>query len=224
MKQRVQMDTLLMVAAIMLTAFLYFFPKLSEAHITLQNILSFFGYTAILKGTFLRMSARGHKKAFSQRSHNLVTTGPYKIVRNPMYLGSFLIGAGFVLILWPWWGVPVFAWVFYTRFKRQIAYEEEILSRSFGSKYTAYCHLTPRVFPNFYSMMHVHMRDIFDFNEAFSTKEKLGLIGWPSLALVLQYCKQAFILHHVNLSLMLAVFVLAALTFVIGFVTLYYLK
>jgi len=30
-----------------------------------------------------------------------------------MYLGSFLMGAGFILIVWPWWTLPIFAALFF---------------------------------------------------------------------------------------------------------------
>lgn len=224
MKPRVQIDTFLMITAMAVTAALYFFPRIYLINDFVKNVLDFFGYIMILKGTMMRMSARGHKKAFSKKSESLVTTGPYKIARNPMYLGSFLIGAGFVFILWPWWGVPLFVWAFYVRFKRQVYFEEEMLSRAFGSKYTSYCHLTPRIFPSLQTILNVHTRDIFNIQEAFSTKEKYGLIAWPALALLLKYIQVSLIQQQTNIQEMLIVFFIAMVVFAVVFVILYLVK
>jgi protein-S-isoprenylcysteine O-methyltransferase Ste14 len=224
MKPRVQIDTFLMVTAIVVTALLYFFPRIYLFNDFVKNVLEFLGYILILKGTMTRMSARGHKKAFSKKSHSLVTTGPYKIVRNPMYLGSFLIGAGFVFILWPWWGVPIFVWLFYTRFKRQIYLEEEMLSRAFGSKYTSYRHLTPRLFPTVHSMMNVRTKDVFNVEEAFSTKEKFGLMAWPAMALTLKYIQELLLFKHVDLQNIIIICLAALLTFAVVFIVMYLVK
>ncbi len=51
-------------------------------------------------------------KIQTDRGHTVVTTGPYAIVRHPMYLGALFYIAGTSLVLGSWWGlamVPVLA-------------------------------------------------------------------------------------------------------------------
>jgi len=135
MKERIKIDSSLLSIIIIVTGFLYFFPNLYPQNLILDDIFDFLGMICIFKGLLLRMAARGHKKAHSQRSKSLVMTGPYSLVRNPMYLGSFLLGVGFILIVWPWWSVPIFAALFYMRFKIQVGKEESFLQESFESEY-----------------------------------------------------------------------------------------
>lgn len=224
MKSRVQTDIALLITVIILTAIFYLSPQFQSGDFIVERALDFLGFLCILKGTFLRMVARGHKKAHSQKSQSLVTTGVYSVVRNPMYLGTFMIGTGFTLIVWPWWAVPIFGVVFYLRFKRQIRKEEKFLSGMFGDQYQRYCDQTPRLFPSFQTMLHVRPRKIFDFREAWSTKEKSGLVFWPLLALALSSLQQWLVYHHVDLYLMIFVLVAAILTFMAGLALSYGLK
>ena len=124
---------------IILTGLLYQFPRVYYANRFFDNILDFIGLSVMLKGVYIRMAARGHKKAHSNQGEGLVTTGLYSYTRNPMYLGTFLVGAGFVLIVWPWWSLPIFGWLFYLRFKKQVLKEEKHLRGLFKEEYKIYC-------------------------------------------------------------------------------------
>jgi len=171
----------------------------------------------IMKGNLLRMTARGHKKNFSKKSEELVTSGPYSLVRNPMYLGSFLIGAGFVLEIWPWWCLPFFGWMFYMRFVRQVIKEEKVLNEQFGEKYAEYSKKVPRVFPSLKSLNKVKTNDIFNLNEMFSTNEKRGLAGWLALAVILETFQELLVFGITNITSTVVVFISTIIIFAIGF-------
>lgn len=73
-----------------------------------------------------------------ETSSALVTDGPYRYSRNPMYLGLViaLTGMGIALgTLSPFVVIPVFIWLIRRQF---IQHEEAALERTFGSAYTEY--------------------------------------------------------------------------------------
>ena len=73
------------------------------------------------------------------KSATVVTTGVYKLTRNPMYLGLALMLLALAVYLaspWALLGPLVFA-AYITRF--QIVPEERILTARFGTAYSAYC-------------------------------------------------------------------------------------
>ncbi|HCI44995.1 MAG TPA: hypothetical protein DE315_05665 [Candidatus Omnitrophica bacterium] len=181
-----------------------------------DNVLDFFGMIVILKGVLLRMSARGHKKAHSREGDRLVETGPYVLTRNPMYLGSFLIGVGFALIVWPWWSWPVFAVFFYMRFIVQITREEKHLARLFPNDFTAYCQRAPRLLPSISSALKARPRDIFKIDEAWSTKEKWGLLAWPLLAVALEWLQESLVFGAAQPVTILVVFIAAGVVLIMG--------
>lgn len=84
-------------------------------------------------------------------SSELVTTGPYKLVRHPIYLSYLLLFAGSLLHLQSFLGSVILlaaAAVFYSR---RIPAEEEILRQTFGERWDAFCTSTPaRLFPLLY--------------------------------------------------------------------------
>jgi protein-S-isoprenylcysteine O-methyltransferase Ste14 len=68
----------------------------------------------------------------------LVTEGPYRFTRNPMYLGMVVTLAGAAITfgtLSPWLPIPLFAWWINRRF---IAQEEVMLEEHFGADYLAF--------------------------------------------------------------------------------------
>jgi protein-S-isoprenylcysteine O-methyltransferase Ste14 len=76
-------------------------------------------------------------KPFEQSSV-LVVEGPYRVSRNPMYVGLCTVLAGIGLLLEsfaPLVVIPVFVGVIRTRF---IAAEEQMLAQQFGDAYAEY--------------------------------------------------------------------------------------
>jgi len=146
MKKRIKIDSSILSFVIILTGILYQFRNLYTEDLLIDDALDFVGLFMILSGTFLRMMARGFKKEHSQQGHGLVMDGPYALTRNPMYLGSFLMGVGFTLIVWPWWSVGLFAILFYIRFNKQMIKEEQYLTKTFKENYESYAKKIQRIF------------------------------------------------------------------------------
>ena len=213
MKQRVRADVTLMLFAIALTGFIYFTPLVRTNSVIWNNALDWIGLMSILKGTYLRMAARGYKKAFSQKGHDLVVDGLYTLTRNPMYLGTYLIGAGFTLILLPWWFLAVFSAIFFLRFNKQMVQEETHLKGLFGEKYERYCRTTPRFFPSLKRSITLKVAEVFPWETCWSTKERWGLLAWPALALVLVVIQEYAIYQAIDILRVLSVFVSAILVF-----------
>ncbi len=216
MKKRVRIDSAIMSIAIIMTGFLYLFPGLYPRSHGLDTLLNCVGILMILKGTFLRMVARGHKKAHSLAGHGLVTSGIYEYTRNPMYLGSFTIGGGFALLAWPWWAFPVFAVLFYTRFKKQVMKEEEHLQKLFGKDYEEYCRRTPRIFPRWSKLIKMDASRALNWEEAWSTKEKRGLLTFTGAALILEILQQKIIFGSANIFGTVGLFAVMILVFGLG--------
>ena len=105
---------------------------------------SYFGAAFVAGGLLMVMWAAGlfHKvqtpiKPFEQSTH-LVTVGPFKYSRNPMYLGMLGVLTGvFVLLgsVTPIVAIPILYWVLTTKF---IAVEERSLEETFGEEYVSY--------------------------------------------------------------------------------------
>lgn len=74
----------------------------------------------------------------------LVTTGPYRFTRNPMYLGMVLFMLGLSLMLSLEWGLILtpFLWLAYDRLV--VAREEAYLTNKFGEPYRAFVGRTRR--------------------------------------------------------------------------------
>ena len=84
-----------------------------------------------------RTTGQPGERALTEATH-LVTTGPYRFSRNPIYLGMVLLLVGWALIWsgWPSIAVVIAFVLFITRF--QIMPEEKALEHLFDKKYIHY--------------------------------------------------------------------------------------
>ena len=137
-------------------AFGLFFPSLfmfadsSETAIALPLALS--GCVLALAGVALVLKSRavlGPAWSLVPKSHQgLVTFGPYRLVRHPIYLGLAMLAAGQALafVNWPalmivlFGVVPTFAWRAHA--------EEKLLRRTFGERYAIYRQRTRMILPH----------------------------------------------------------------------------
>lgn len=96
----------------------------------------------VVPGVWLRGYAAGYVK----KNQELTTTGPYAFVRNPLYLGSILIAAGFAVALLSWAVGIALALMFIAIYVPVIASEERFLRATFPG-FDAYCRQVPRLIP-----------------------------------------------------------------------------
>jgi protein-S-isoprenylcysteine O-methyltransferase Ste14 len=78
--------------------------------------------------------------------HALVTSGPYRIVRHPIYTGLVVMGVGLGVAYDSWLTVG-FALLFVIPFALHAAIEEQMLAKHFGEAWSAYAFRTPRIVP-----------------------------------------------------------------------------
>jgi len=79
-----------------------------------------------------------------EESSALVTDGPFRLSRHPMYLGMVVVLLGCATLLgtlWPLIVLPVFIWLITKRF---IVPEERMMEQVFGEEYRVYCVRTRR--------------------------------------------------------------------------------
>jgi protein-S-isoprenylcysteine O-methyltransferase Ste14 len=140
-----------------LSAFGLFIPSLlifsgsSEASMAVP--LAMAGCLLALAGASLVLSSRarlGPAWSFvpkADQATGLVTTGPYRLVRHPIYGGLALLAVGQALAFGSWPALfivlsgilPTFAW--------RARAEERLLSRTFGERYEVYRQRTKMIIP-----------------------------------------------------------------------------
>ena len=92
-----------------------------------------------------RTSGRNTRKG--QVADALNTRGMYSIVRNPLYVGNFLMGLGVVLFLRVPWFAGLYVLAFLPYYERIIFAEEAFLQRKFGERYKRWADRTPVCIP-----------------------------------------------------------------------------
>ena len=68
-------------------------------------------------------------------------------MRNPLYVGNFLIWMGFVVISGVLWFLPIAILLFAVEYSLIVSYEEGVLETTFGQEYLDYKATTPRWIP-----------------------------------------------------------------------------
>ncbi len=153
------------------------------------------GLFAAFIGVLLRQWAAG----CLIKNDELATQGPYSIVRNPLYLGSFLAAAGLVLAttsfsslfslrhgyfdrsLFFWASLWIFLDSIYLP---KIRKEEILLRKKFGAKYDDFASCVPAIFPRLSPFPKLDF-STFSLERWKKNREYGSLAGLAAISLVL---------------------------------------
>jgi protein-S-isoprenylcysteine O-methyltransferase Ste14 len=92
------------------------------------------GLAVALPGELLRIWASGH----IQKGREITSSGPYRYVRHPLYIGSSIMGAGFVIAARSWPVAAIVAAYLVVTLLAAVRTEEAALDARFDGEYTAY--------------------------------------------------------------------------------------
>jgi protein-S-isoprenylcysteine O-methyltransferase Ste14 len=140
-------------------------------------------------GLLLRAWAAGHIR----KNSALATSGPYALTRNPLYLGSFLLGLGFTIGS-GWWPLGIlFAVLFLGIYLPVMRVESETLAKLFGDSYQTYARGVPLFLPRLTPYRSGEGKTEFDSSLYMRYREyraALGLlVAWGLLILKAYYLK-----------------------------------
>lgn len=107
-----------------------------------------------LVGLLVRVYTVGHapggtsgRNTKRQIADELNITGAYSLVRNPLYVGNFLITLGVVAYVRVWWLVLIYVLMFWLFYERIIFLEEAFLREKFGKVWEDWAARTPVFIP-----------------------------------------------------------------------------
>jgi protein-S-isoprenylcysteine O-methyltransferase Ste14 len=100
------------------------------------------GMIVVAPGLLIRALASGHVR----KNESLATSGPYAYTRNPLYLGSLVMGLGFCVAARNWWVCLALVVMFLAIYLPVIRDEENFLRQKFP-EFEEYARQVPRMWP-----------------------------------------------------------------------------
>jgi protein-S-isoprenylcysteine O-methyltransferase Ste14 len=94
-------------------------------------------------GLGIRAWASGHIR----KASSLAVSGPYAYTRNPLYVGSFLMGVGFSVAAGVWWLAILFCLLYLGIYFPVMRVEAEDIRNIFGEAYDEYSQKVPMFIP-----------------------------------------------------------------------------
>ena len=144
-------------------------PKFSLIHETMEVS----GHLLVVAGILIRV----YTSLYSGGKKNvlLLTEGPYSVVRNPLYVGTFFATLGLGLLTGSIVLAAAITFIFSTIHHFTVLREEAFLTERFGKKFEQYYQTVPRWIPDFRqwyqpdeisvkpSLVFITIRDAFTF-------------------------------------------------------------
>jgi protein-S-isoprenylcysteine O-methyltransferase Ste14 len=140
-------------------------PGLGDAHLAGTA-----GAALVAAGEALRLWSVRHigviSRTRSDRLGPLVASGPFRIIRNPLYVGNITLWTGFAVAARLPWLAPLFIVVLAFEYHAIVRWEEQLLEARLGEGYRLYTARVPRWVPKSPAPPHDAPR-IFSWRDTF---------------------------------------------------------
>lgn len=170
-----------------LVAAIFLIPGSADAERTLWPL----GAGIVFAGEAMRLWAVQHigviSRTRSDRLGPLISTGPFSLVRNPLYLGNIALWAGFAVSARLVWLAPLIIVVVGLEYHAIVRWEEQLLAARFGDSYRAYAARVPRWVPTLARAAHAPSPSVYSWRETFFSER--GTLLAIAAGFVLLYLK-----------------------------------
>ena len=129
------------------------------------------GSTIALIGVAIRAWSSGHIR----KAKELAVSGPYAYTRNPLYVGSFILGVGFTVAAGVWWLALIFAALFLGIYLPVMRVEAQDIREIFGEDFDEYERNVPLFIPRLTPWRKTGVK--FDFQLYLHYREYRAAIG-----------------------------------------------
>lgn len=150
-----------------LVAAIFLIPGSANAELTLWLL----GAGCVFAGEALRLWAVQHigviSRTRSDRLGPLISTGPFSLVRNPLYLGNIALWVGFAVSARLLYLAPLLILVVGLEYHAIVRWEEQLLAARFGDSYRAYAARVPRWVPALARAAHSPSPPAYSWRETF---------------------------------------------------------
>jgi protein-S-isoprenylcysteine O-methyltransferase Ste14 len=96
---------------------------------------------------FVGLLIRAWASGYLRKNMELTTSGPYAYTRNPLYLGTFIMGGGIALASGAWWFAVVYVTLYLLIYVPVMIAEAETLEQLFAGEYPDYSREVPLFVP-----------------------------------------------------------------------------
>jgi protein-S-isoprenylcysteine O-methyltransferase Ste14 len=147
---------------------------------SVTTLLTALGVLTIALGEAIRFWGVHHigviSRTRSDRLGPLIDTGPFSLVRNPLYLGNILLWTGFALAAHIPWLAPVILALLAAEYHAIVRWEERLLEARLGEPYRVYQQRVPRWIPKLTGVTKLDSPGVFSWRETLFS-ERGTLIG-----------------------------------------------
>lgn len=158
----------------------------------------------IITGILIRLWANG----YAIKMDKLTTSGPYRFVRHPLYVGTMLIAAGFVIMLKTYIAGTLFIFFMVASYYRTVKKEELMLEEKFKGDYLNYKKKIPAILPTL-SPYTQGEKWRFSFKRLLKSKEYKTTI-WMIIVVIAFHLKSEFLVEHEKIDAKILTLIIVA--------------